>query len=326
MIMRVCLVGHHVNNPDEGARNVTFQLFKTLAKQHQVTAINICNIGEWFRISAYRPDVVHFLLGPASVLSFVAAKTISLLYRPARTVMSAIQPFYPRFTRWMALLRPDLVLVQSRAAEKMFSQAGCKATFLPNGVDTHRFVPVLPHHKIVLKEKYNIASDRFVVLHVGAISKGRNVHLLAALQDEGRQVVIVGRPSETADQELLEQLRQRGCLVWTSYFSALEEVYGLSDCYVFPCTSRYHSIEMPLSVLEAMSCNLPVITTHFGALSDIFTEGQGFVFAENGEAFVRKVRETSRRRPVAGTRQQVLPYSWDHVIERVEAIYAELLS
>ena len=57
----------------------------------------------------------------------------------------------------------------------------------------------------------------------------------------------------------------------------------MSDCYVFPTVHKKACIETPLSVLEAMACNLPIVSTRFGALPTIFNEGSGLFFTENVE-------------------------------------------
>jgi glycosyltransferase involved in cell wall biosynthesis len=240
--------------------------------------------------------------------------------------MSAIQPYYPRFIKWLKLLGPDVVLVQSHAAERMFASVGCRAVLVPNGVDTHKFQPTPSDRKLVLRDKYQVPLAKYVVLHVGAIKAGRNVQLLASLQDEKRLVIVVGRPSELVEQRVLEQLRQRGCVVWTNYFSTLEEIYGLSDCYVFPCISKRNSIELPLSVLEAMSCNLPIVTTRFGALPETFSEGEGMVFVEDEKALIHGVYEIGERTTAVATRSMILPFSWDSITRRIEEIYDELAS
>ena len=51
-----------------------------------------------------------------------------------------------------------------------------------------------------------------------------------------------------------------------SYIPEVEDIYRLSDLYLFLAESDTAAIEVPLSVLEAMACNLPVICTPFGGL------------------------------------------------------------
>jgi len=57
------------------------------------------------------------------------------------------------------------------------------------------------------------------------------------------------------------------------YIKKIEEIYQLSDCYIFPITFEGGGISILLSVLEAMACNLPVVTTKFGGLPAIFKGG-----------------------------------------------------
>ncbi|MGB9880592.1 MAG: glycosyltransferase, partial [Anaerolineae bacterium] len=68
------------------------------------------------------------------------------------------------------------------------------------------------------------------------------------------------------------------------------------------------AIEMPLSVLEAMSCNLSVITTPFGGLPDFFSEGKGLLYW-NGETPLADKINAALSMPCA-TRELVEPYTW----------------
>lgn len=82
---------------------------------------------------------------------------------------------------------------------------------------------------------------------------------------------------------------------------------------------------MPLSVLEAMSCNLPVVTTKFGALPRIFKEGDGLIFVEKKEEFISAVEKIKSAGMSIKTRDNVLQYSWEKIAERMEGVYEELI-
>ena len=321
--MKICLVGHQVREPDEGVRKIAHQLAQELERRHEVLRLSITDARAWTSIRGFQPGVIHYVLSP-TVQGLAAAKVLSFAYKPAGTVMSAPHPHLRSLGKIAWLFRPDLVLVQAEDSERRFASLGFRTQFLPNGVDTERFVPVNGRAKERLREKYGIKKDRFVVLHVGSVKRGRNVQLMQTLQRDDNQVLIVGRASEKGGSELADQLGQQGCIVWTDYAPDIQEIYGLSDCYIFPTTDRRYCIEMPLSVLEAMSCNLPVVTTRFGALPRVFEEGEGLVFA-NGYADLALGLHKVKNGLPSRTRDKVLPYAWDKVVASLHQSYEDIL-
>jgi glycosyltransferase involved in cell wall biosynthesis len=324
--MKICLVGHLGNRPDEGVRKLAYCLANLLAKQHDIMTLNISCLTSWRKIRAFQPDIIHYILCPTGI-GLVTAKIISLTYPKAKTVISAPQSAISAKAKWLSLFRPDIVLVQSYQSEKVFKLLGYRTQFLPNGVDIQKFTPVDVETKQKLRRKYGLPNDKFVILHMASFKKGRNLEVLKKLQlsNKHNQVLIVGRPSERGDEDVINELKEAGCLIWNDYFPNLEEVYGLSDCYIFPTVNKRNSIEMPLSVLEAMSCNLPVITTRFCALPRIFDEGGGFFFAEKEEDFFKWIEEIKKGNLEVKTREKVLPYSWNIVTKRLVGIYEKLI-
>ena len=234
-------------------------------------------------------------------------------------------------------IKPDLILVQSDEMEHMFKSMKCRTEFLPmGGVDIEKFNPNLKKIKDELREKYRVDKNKFVILHVGSIKKGRNVLLLKNLQekDVNNQVIIVGAVSTGTNQEVLYQLEKAGCIVWKKYFEHIEEIYTISDCYVFPVVLKKDnmgrvsadSIEMPLSVLEAMSCNLPIISTRFGGLSRAFYEGDGLFFVDGEDDFAATLENIRCDILTVKTREKVLPYSWESIGKKLEEIYYGLIA
>lgn len=73
-------------------------------------------------------------------------------------------------------------------------------------------------------------------------------------------------------------------------------------------------MDFPLSVLEAMGCNLPVVAYPYGGLPLALEPGEGLVFVESDEAMLSAI-ESVKRIPVA-TRKKAEPYAWEHVAGR----------
>jgi len=69
-----------------------------------------------------------------------------------------------------------------------------------------------------------------------------------------------------------------------------KELFMNSDIFVLP---TYYSIEgLPISLLEAMACGLPVITTRYRGIQDVVSEGQNgfFVPAQDPIAIAEKIK------------------------------------
>jgi len=333
--MRICLIGEYNNILDEGMKNVAFHLSRELSKHHEVLSLHVKNLYSfnfWRTLKRFDPEIIHYVPG-ITILSLFVMKILSLYSRDVKTVISAMLPeFSPISTRFISLLKPNLILTQSQETENKLRSLGCRVEFLPCGVDTEKFTPVNPEIKAKLRRKYNIDDDEFVILHVGSIKPGRGVQILTKLQSEDTQVLVISAVSVGISREMVQLLRKAGCLVWTEYFENINEIYGLADCYIFPVApvkntlgrATADSIEMPLTVLEAMACNLPVIATKFGALPRAFKEGDGLFFVEN-ENDIFQALEEIRNGIKIKTREKVLPYSWKNVVRRLDEIYARLL-
>ena len=109
----------------------------------------------------------------------------------------------------------------------------------------------------------------------------------------------------------------------------------MADLYVFPTKYNHKSlpksyneigaIDLPLSILEAMACNLPLIATPFGALPRIFREGNSFFYFQDVNDLLVKLEEAKGMKNV-GTRLMVKSYDWNEIVEDLNKLYEELIS
>ncbi|HZD44040.1 MAG TPA: glycosyltransferase, partial [Methanomicrobiales archaeon] len=268
-------------------------------------------------------------LGP-TIASLVLVKIFSLLLPRAKTVTLAVRPSIARPLKFLIpLVRPDLVLSQSSEVDDLFRRYGCETYYLPNGVDMGKFQPVPPEKKRELRRRYGIEEDASLILHIGPLERGRNVHLLTGLQGENRQVLVIGSSAGKADRRTLRDLTQSGCIVWTDYIRSVHEVYQMADCYVFPALDKKSllwgnvssAIDLPLTVLEAMATNLFVVSSPFGALPRVFGEGEGFVYARSADEIERTVKTYLAGGTEVRTRERVEHLSWDAISQELAGLY-----
>ena len=319
--MNVLLLGEHGDQLDEGIKNTSIKLHDSIEADdgHSVTLLDLRAIDTaafWRRLHSVEPDVVHLIPGPTpqglTLLRLIGAWT------GAETVATATQPLdIDRMKRASALLAPDRLLAQSTAIQHEFEEAGFDTEFVPSGVDLDRYAP--QSNVDALRRDLDLPQDERLFLHVGHCKPGRNVRALTHLTEYG-EVVIVGSPSTGPQDGLVSALRSAGCIVRTEYVERIERYYNAADVYVFPTTDDGNSIQAPLSVFEAMGCNLPVIATAFGGLTDCFEAGDGLRFVDD----VRDVSESDLAFESVDTRTKVSQYAWSSIGEQVLDVYESL--
>ena len=148
------------------------------------------------------------------------------------------------------------------------------------------------------------------------------------------QVVIVGGTSQKTDNKLKEDLSEAGIIIFHEFYKDISEFYRASDLYVFPVLTNiggppisYNeigTIDLPLSILEAMACNLPVLTHPFDALKRLFSPDNGLFYCNSDDKLINTLKSINTITNCK-TRQKILPYDWTKVIERLENIYHELI-
>lgn len=338
-MLKVFIISEELSGPfDEGIKNFAYNLSRELSKSNDVLTISIrgnktderyikrLNVNKTFlsyplfkEIRHFRPAIILYVSSPSATLfSFMRTKVLKSYAKRAKVVMIALQPReYSLLSRKLIrLLIPDLILVQSPRVLRQLSKLDCRVKFIPTGVGLEKFHPVTKERKLELRNKYGIDADKFTILHVGHINRNRNIQILKELQRDNNQIVIVGSTSTEQDKDLVDELRIAGVRVITEYLDSIEEIYQLSDCYIFPVTSETASTEVPLSVLEAMACNLPVITTKYGGLPNIFDKGEGFFYINNLDNIYDRI-ETVRGLKGIKTREMVKLFSWKDVVRRL---------
>jgi glycosyltransferase involved in cell wall biosynthesis len=345
-VQRIAIVSEDISRPvDEGFKKATANLALALGDLVPETRVFTSNPERaavkaehlpankllWdsafsARLAAFDPEVVIYIPGAAATpMSMVRAWCLKRQSGGKRVVLVSLQKrTYPALSRLILRpLRPDLVLVLATPALDSVRSIGCRARRIVLGVDSEVFKPPAPGARRDLRAKYNLPDGK-IILHVGHVSPGRNLGLLKAVAGEDVRVLVV---SSTATQRhpLVEaMLREPWVILMDSYIEHIEEVYRAVDGYIFPTFSASDAIDIPLSVLEAMATNLPVATSDFGGLKDLFVPGAGLFMCSTERELIDAGRGLLKLETIA-TRAKVLGLTWKRAAETVlEAVAEEL--
>ena len=339
-VVRICVVSERMSRPfDEGIKNYALHLARALGERHKVLTLtafgesvpslglvnvpaNRLLLSPWLalRMRRFRPELVVYVpTACATLYSFLRARILREYARGVPVVLISLQlRRYGWLSRQvMPRVQPDLLLVQSEVTRASLSPFGCSVRLTRPGVDLTHFRTVSDDERRALRRSFAIDSSDYVIAHVGHLKRGRNVQSLLRLQGRpGNQVVVVGSTSTQQDRSLVAGLRHGGVRVMDRFVPDIAHVYQMADCYVFPVNSATSSIDVPLSVLEAMACDLPIVTTRFGGLPVLFPEAPGFQYADDLEQMIDAV-EASKVLQRSGTREMVTPYAWPRVADQM---------
>lgn len=209
---------------------------------------------------------------------------------------------------------------------------------VPYGLDTEVFRPAKPHRLAILRRKYGIPRESFVIGFFASCSglrdrKGSDVlvEALRILRGTGKQITILSTGPQV--KGLRQEFRESGMSFIRRPFimshASMAECYQLLDAYCI--TSRMEG--GPVTLLESMSCALPVVATPVGLVRDICRHGENALIVpkDNPSAVADQLvrlmngRGLRERLGVKARESVIRECDWLTVAPRMADIYREAL-
>jgi glycosyltransferase-like protein len=245
-----------------------------------------------------------------------------------------------------AVLEPDAVLVVSDVWRDLLrAEFGVTAEVVHNGVDVGRFAPIAPEWRADLRARIG-ATDRFLFLAVGGIEprKGSTflfeaLARLHATMNPSPVLAVIGGHSfqdyERYRDDALSRLGPLGLtlghdvvLLGTVPESEMAAWYRAADALAFPSVKEGFG----LAILEAMSADLPVVTSDLPVFREYLVAGRDALMAPVGDvpALADALRAvatdaTLRDGLINAGRPIAHRFSWQSCAEEHRAVYARLL-
>ncbi len=193
---------------------------------------------------------------------------------------------YHRYLLWQehrTLTHPGLhtIITNSRLIKDeihyYFPRVRAEIKVIHNGVDTDKFHPKLRKiYRDKIRNQFDISDTTQLLLFVGSGFERKGVHLLLLILTklEDTQLVIVGKDRNSEQyQKQANELQVGNRVHFVGPKQDVRPWYGAADIFVFP--SLYDPL--PNTVLEAMACGLPVISSNSCGAIDLIENGrQGF--------------------------------------------------
>jgi glycosyltransferase involved in cell wall biosynthesis len=216
-----------------------------------------------------------------------------------------------------------------------------KVHIIPNSVDTSRFFPVDETQKRLLREKLDLPTDAMIGIYTGRLVSYKGLPLLLKVWNEIRhnvdQTLLIlagtgGLDIHNCEDELREYTKAHGMenhVMFTGAVQNVSEYLQASDLFVFPTEND----AFPSSLVEAMACGLPVITTPVGAIKSIVVDGETGVliqpsnFEQLFQALHVMLTDRAAAARLGGAASQAVQrhYSAEIIIEKYEELFQHVI-
>lgn len=329
------LIVHRLNVPSLPTSNINWwAATQTLAAVYafRVSRAAIGGVAEPFDIIHTHGPLAGFLLS----LTNPEIANIHTVHDPT-PYMCRYESSYERFLRKVHFHLVDLPTYK-RVDRVITVGSGIKTELARWGVSSDRMAIISNGVDIELfhcnpKASFGVPYDEFC-LFVGSLTPRKGVqYLLEAIEDvDDVNCVIVGDGREK--EGLQSKVRALGLAKRVHFTGALPQedisrLYSAAEFLIVPSLAE----GLPLVIIEAMACGLPVIATRISGVTDIVRDRQNGLLVEPGN--VEELRESiaalrqraDLRDAMASNAQRTISedYSWSAIARRTAKEYVRAI-
>ncbi len=263
----------------------------------------------------------HLYAAPALWLAHWKGKPVLVNYRGGEA-----EAFLAR-RRWLvhaSLRHAAAIVVPSAFLAGVFERHGYATQIVPNIVDLGRFAPGhVPHAGPVVLVARNLEP---IYDNASAI---RAFAIVRAACPDARLILAGSGPERGALEQLAQQLGVAAALRFAGRVdnADMPQLYHQADLVLNPSLAD----NMPVSVLEALACRLPLVSTNVGGIPALLQHDVHALLVAPGDAgamaqaLLALIRSPSTARRLAAAGQaHVARFDWGQVGPRLLAQYRRL--
>lgn len=280
-----------------------------------------------------RVDVIHLMANSGWSWQLYAAPVLwAAWFRGTPVIVNyrggEARDYMVASSRWVkpSLKKADVLVVPSGFLKQVFSDFDVSSVVIPNIIDLGVFNPGLSRQSA---EKFTVAVTRNLEPIYGLDTAIRSI-ALAREKVPHIQLKIAGSgPQRPELEQLVADLGLGDTVVFLGRLerASVVELYQASDVMLNSSTVD----NMPNSVLEAMACGVPVVSTNVGGVPYMVRDGETAVMIAPSDetamanAIVDLAVDSSKRETLAKNgREEVLQYDWQRVKTQWLDLYQRL--
>lgn len=197
------------------------------------------------------------------------------------------------------------------------------------GLDVNKMQKTFRERNIV-REEFCIEREETMIVSIGELNDNKNhitvIKALANIKRKDYKYIICGiDPNENMILHKASALGIKENVILAGYRSDIPDILNAADLFVLP---SFHE-GMPVSLLEAMTVNLPIICSQIRGNTDVIKDKvNGFLFdPKDTETLSKRISDLmdkpEMRKAMGENRKTINSYSLDIVIKELETIYSK---
>lgn len=218
--------------------------------------------------------------------------------------------------------------ISTEIREELESQGvpAAKIRNIPNGIDVDRFRPPAGDERERMRRELCIAPDAAIIGFIGRLELIKGVDLLLAIGRRRPDLTIVIAGVGSLDADVRACAAKYPNVIVLGARTDVEYLLRALDVWTLPSRGE----GLPLSLLEAMSSAVPVVTTPVGAIPEVITHGVNGLLADVDDdraleaAFDQALGTDGADLGRRARRTVIDRYSHHRMVDGYEAIYREL--
>jgi len=286
-------------------------------------------------VRQFKPDLLHVHW---RITSAYAQLSKIVLRVPFVTTIHLLDIGSSRAHKLFSFWGSRSIAISSECREYLitdFQIAPEKIDTVYNGADEKYFRPATSTEKLAARTKFKIQDQTIALCLVGRLEPVKGHQLLleavAPLVDAGHDLVLLFAGVGGMRTEIEQSVERLGLSARVHFLGHIDsrEVYWASDIMALPSYKE----GFPLSVVEAMLCEMACVRTNTSGANDVFGDGQSGVIVPIGdvvalrESILQLIVESPKRQRIGQTAhaRALDLFTSSQMVEKTLATYRQVL-